>query len=128
MSQEDNEFQQRLEALGLRDHWRDVGRTYDRLHREGEDPNRSLLSALEAHSDADADLDALRKEWVSEQHRFYEVSHEVVVDLPDDVRDAIERRMALHGKSPDEDRAEFLDLALETIVVKLPREQNEGDE
>lgn len=124
----EDEFQQRLESLGLRDHWRDVGRTFRQLHQQGEDPRRNLLRALEDHTDADADLDALRKEWIREQHRFYDVSHEVTVDLPDDVQDAIERRMALYGSSPEEDRAEFLDLALETIVVKLPNEPSEGDE
>lgn len=124
----DDEFQQRLESLGLRDHWRDVGRTYRQLHLEGEDPRLSLIQALEIHTDPDADLDALRKEWIQEQHRFYELTHEVVVDLPDDVRDAIERRMALYGKCPEDDRAEFLDLALETIVTKLPSESGESDE
>lgn len=128
MTEDADEFQQRLEELGLEDHWRDVGRTYARIHSEGDDPRWSLLMALEEHARLDADFDALRKEWIRQQHRFYDVSHEVVVDLPDDIRDAIERRMALYGKSPDENPAEFLDLALETIVVTLPDERGESAE
>lgn len=118
----DDEFQQRLEDLGLVDDWREVGRTFARIHRDGDDPDRSLLLALEKHAAPDADLDALRKEWVCEQHRFHEVTHEVEVRLPHDVQQAIERRMALYGRTPESDRGEYLDLALEIIVVTLAGE------
>jgi len=118
----DDEFQQQLEDLGLIDDWREVGRTFASIHRDGDDPDRSLLIALEEHAAPDADLEALRKEWVKEQHRFYEVSHEVEVQLPHDVQQAIERRMALYGRCPESDRGEYLDLALETIVVTLADE------
>lgn len=124
-----DDFQQRVEQLGLTEgHWRDVGDRFREYTEQGMNPDDAIRAALDDFSNADADLEALRREWLREQHEFYDVDHVVEVELPQEARDAIRRRMALFGETPEGNPDEWTDLALETVNVTFAGEPGGNDD
>jgi hypothetical protein len=122
-----DEFQQRLESLGLQAHWTDVGEAFAEYNDQGMNSDTALRAAIDDYSREDADIEQIRLEFVREQHSLLEESFEVVAEIPDDIRDSIERRMKLWGESPAENRDTFMDFALEFMEVRFAFELDEED-
>jgi hypothetical protein len=117
-----DDFQERLEDLGLEGHWRDVGERFQKYRQQNAGLEDCLSMALEDYAADEADIDALRREWAREQCRLDDQRHRVVVELPDEVKQSIERRMSMYGESPEDDVEHWLDLALERTEVRMYRE------
>jgi hypothetical protein len=118
-----DEFQHRVEELGLTEgHWRDVGERFHEYREKGMDPKDAILTAVDDFSHEDADLEALRRAWLREQHKFNDVEHTVEVEVPADVRDAIRKRMALFGETPEDNPDEWTDLALDSVTISFTNE------
>lgn len=120
-----DDFQQRVEKLGLEGHWRDVGDRFREYREQSAAPGDALSMALEDYAAEDADIEALRREWAREQCRVDEERYEVVVELPDSIKEDIERRMQMYGESPEDDLDQWLDLAMERTAVKYQREKEQ---
>lgn len=124
-----DDFQQRVEEFGLTEgHWRDVGDRFREYTEQGMSPDEAIRAALNDFSHADADLNALRREWLHEQHECYDVDHVVEVELTQEARNAICRRMALFGKTPEGNPDEWMDLALDAVTITFPGESRGSDQ
>jgi len=120
-------FQRRVEELGLTEgHWRDVGEHFREYVQMGMSLDDAIRTALDDFSHADADIEVLRREWLREQHEFYDADHVVEVELPQDIRNAIRRRMALFGETPEDNPDEWIDLALEAVTVTFAGKPKEN--
>jgi hypothetical protein len=123
-----DEFQQRLDALGLDAHWTEVGEQYGEYTDQGMPSDTALRAALDDYSSDDADIEELRLEFSREQHRLVEETFEVVVEIPEETKELIERRLKLFGESPEEAPDEFLDLALELMEIRFARELDDEND
>lgn len=65
-------------------------------------------------------------EFIKEQHRFHDHSFTVEVEIPEETRAVIERRMQLLGEDPAENREKFIDYALEHVEVQFQADDEAG--
>lgn len=65
----DDEFQQRLEEMGLDGNWEAVVDRFVEYHDDGETASFSLVSAIEDYASLDADIEGMRQEFLQKKRK-----------------------------------------------------------